>query len=79
MTKQERQQPLRPTSQMAETENTVLTRPVAPTRGDTISEDQWDGLGYAIASQEILARDWLSPEDDIDWHEFFGLDTEETG
>ncbi len=34
---------------------------------NTVGDDEWNGLGYAIASQEVLARDWLTPEDDIDW------------
>jgi hypothetical protein len=27
------------------------------------------GLAYAIASEEVLARDWLSPEDEAAWRD----------
>jgi hypothetical protein len=40
---------------------------LAEALANTEAEDGLAGLAYALASQEVLARDWLTPEDDRDW------------
>lgn len=48
-------------------EEAATARNFAAALANVEPEDQFNGLAYAIASQEVLARDWLTPEDDIDW------------
>ena len=43
---------------------------------NTSSDDEWNGLAYAIASREVLVRDWLTPEDNVDWQMQIILDQE---
>lgn len=40
---------------------------IALANTETDSDEDWDGLGYALASQEALAESWLTPEEDAAW------------
>src|SRR5205085_1574313 len=64
-------EPVRPPAEElpAQTEEEAA-QAFAAALANTEAEDELDGLAYAVASQEILARDWLTPEDDVDWRDW---------
>lgn len=52
------------------TDEEAAAQAFAEALANTEAEDELAGLAYALASQEVLARDWLTPEDDRDWSDW---------